>query len=175
MENETSIVKTESPELPGVSLLTEGEVKFCELYAKGAAPYAGNPALCYREAFKVDDPTCGMKAYMLLSRSDIQEYLSDIMSIEFDETAYIKEFVKSNMMSIIEEMAHNKFTDRKGNPLSPAPSRSVAVSAAKVLMDLYKIREPNSNELNISNKDGGNITFNVIVPESKKKELPNEE
>ena len=79
------------------------------------------------------------------------------------------------MMSIIEEMAHNKFTDRKGNPLSPAPSRSVAVSAAKVLMDLYKIREPNSNELNISNKNGGNITFNVIVPESKKKELPNEE
>ena len=79
------------------------------------------------------------------------------------------------MMSIITEMGHSKFVDRKGNPVSQAAARGVAVSAAKVLLEMYKIKEPNSNEVNISNKDGGNITFNVIVPESKKKELANEE
>ena len=175
MGDTTSIVKKENPGVPSVSLLNDCEIRFCELYARGEAPYAGNPTKCYKEAFNTDDPTCGMKAYMLLARSDVQKHLTDIMSVEFDETAYIKEFVKTNMMSIIEEMAHNSFTDRNGKAISPAPSRSVAVSAAKVLMDLYKIREPNANELNISNKDGGNIIFNVIVPESKKKELANEE
>lgn len=168
---DTEMVKSECDcMLPDLSLSDE-ERRFCELYARGEAPYAGNPAKCYRDAYAVDDPTCGMKAYMLLSRPDIQEYLSSILSVEFDETKYIKEFVKTNMMSIVEEMSHNTYTDRNGKPVSPAPSRSVAVSAAKVLMDMYKIREPNSNELNISNKDGGSIVFNVIVPESKKNAL----
>lgn len=174
MEN-TSIVRTDSPGLPDVSGLSENERKFCELYAKGVAPYAGNPVKCYEEAFASKDPLCGMKAYTLLSRPDVQSYLTEISVEGFDETAYIKEFVKTNMMSIITEMGHSKFVDRKGNPVSQAAARGVAVSAAKVLLEMYKIKEPNSNEVNISNKDGGNITFNVIVPESKKKELANEE
>ncbi len=173
MEN-TSIVRTDSPGLPDVSGLSENERKFCELYAKGVAPYAGNPVKCYEEAFASKDPLCGMKAYTLLSRPDVQSYLTEISVEGFDETAYIKEFVKTNMMSIITEMGHSNFVDRKGNPVSQAAARGVAVSAAKVLLEMYKIKEPNSNEVNISNKDGGNITFNVIVPESKKKELPNE-
>lgn len=174
---QTDIVRTEpAGPLADTHGLNDSERKFCELYAKGDAPYAGNPVKCYREAFNADkDPTCGMKAYMMLSRNDVQAYLSDVMSMEVDETKFIKEFVKTNMMSIVAEMSHNTYTDRNGKQVSPAPSRSVAVSAAKLLMDLYKIREPNSNELNISNKDGGSITFNVIVPESKRKELVNEE
>ena len=145
------------------SSLSEKERNFCDLFAGGVAPYAGNPIKCYEEVFGQGDIYSGTKAYMLLAKSEIQDYLSCISARSVDEAKYIKQFLTTTMMHIVEEMSQNVVQDRFGTTLSPAPSRSVAVSAAKVLMDLFPIKE-NQGDMTINNKNGGNITFNVIAP-----------
>lgn len=154
--------------LPSTCSLNDKEILFCQLYSRGQAPYAGNPVKCYQEVFGENDIYSSTKAYILLSRADIQGYLEKSEFGNVDEAKFIKEFIKTNMMHIVEEMSQNTYTDRKGNPVSPAASRSVAVSAAKVLMDLYPIKE-NQGDMTINNKNGGNITFNVIAPGGLKK------
>lgn len=156
--------------LPGPSSLTEQERKFCELYAVGVAPYAGNPVKCYEEAFGGDDPTSGMKAHVLLSRSDVRRYLSEISGLDYDKEKYMKSYLNATLMHIMDEMAYcNGVKDRNGNVITPASCRGVAVSAARLLMEVNGLKGGSHDaELKIKNESGGNITFNVIVPAGAK-------
>lgn len=149
--------------------LNEREQKFCELFAVGQ--YAGHAVKCYEEAFGDDkDPLSGMKAHILLSRPEVQRYLSEISNLCYDRTKYMKEFLNTTLMSIAYEMAHCEGAkDRNGNLMPPSSCRGVAVSAMKLLMDLNGLKEGGHDaELKIKNESGGNITFNVIVPAGAK-------
>lgn len=157
--------------LPTPSSLTEQERKFCELYAVGVAPYAGNPVKCYEDVFGTKDPTSGMKAHMLLARSDVQRYLSEISDLDYEKAKYMKSYLNATLMQIMDEMATCKgVIDRNGNEITPASCRGVAVSAARLLMEVNGLKGGSHDaELKIKNESGGNITFNVIVPESAKR------
>ena len=103
--------------------LNDREQKFCELFAVGQ--YAGHAVKCYEEAFGDDkDPLSGMKAHILLSRPEVQRYLSEISNLCYDRTKYMKEFLNTTLMSIAYEMAHCEGAkDRNGNLIPPSSCR----------------------------------------------------
>ena len=82
----------------------------------------------------------------------------------------MKKFLTENLVHIIEETSTAEYRDRRGTRLSPAPLRSVAVSATKALMEMYPVKEAQVSKLNIEGGGEGGITFNVIVPEQSKPE-----
>lgn len=147
--------------------LTEQEVLFCELFVNGTAPYAGNAVKCYSEVYKEDGPRIRHWAKKLLAREDIQAYIKELEEMSADEAGDMKRYLTQNLMKIIDETSTAQFRDRRGTLLSPAPLRSVAVSAAKALMDMYAVKEAQTTNVNFEGGDEGGITFNVIVPESK--------
>ena len=148
--------------------LTENEILFCELYVNGTAPYAGNAAKCYSEVFKCDSKQTNHLAKTLLMREDIQAYLKELDGMTYEEAKYMKKFLTENLIHIIEETSVAQYHDRRGTKLSPAPLRSVAVSATKALMEMYPVKEAQINRLNIEGAGEGGITFNVIVPDQIK-------
>lgn len=148
--------------------LTSEEKLFCELYANGDAPFAGNAAKCYEEAFSVTGRTTRAKAMRFLAREDIQEYLNELEKLSFEEAKYMKKFLTQNLTKIVEECSTKEYVNRKGTPISPAPLRSVAVSASKALMDMYPVKE--AQKLSIEGGDEGGITFNVIMPDKPKED-----
>ena len=145
--------------------LTEKEKQFCELFVNGTATYAGNASKCYREVFNDKFTTVGNKAQQLLAREDIKEYIESLEVMNVDEAKYMKKYLTKNLMSIIDEATSDVYLDRFGTRLSPAPLRSVAVSASKALMEMYPVKQ--AQKVDIS-ADGGGITFNVIVPDKNK-------
>ena len=155
------------------SKLTENEILFCELYVNGSAPYGGNAAKCYSEAFKCESKHTKHLALTLLAREDIQEYLKKLEGNPYEEAKYMKKFLTENLIHIIEETSTAQYQDRRGTKLSPAPLRSVAVSATKALMEMYPVKEAQVNKLNIEGAGEGGITFNVIVPEQVKQDSNN--
>lgn len=147
--------------------LTEQQVLFCELFVNGTAPFAGNAYKCYSEVFKDDGLNANHRAKQLLMQDSIQEYIKELEAMCAEETVHMKRYLTQNLMKIIDETSVAQFYDRRGTALSPAPLRSVAVSAAKALMDMYKVKEAQVSHLNIEGGGEGGITFNVIVPDSK--------
>lgn len=145
--------------------LNKQEQAFCQLYVYGVAPYAGNAERCYIDAFSKDmyAPLNGFEARQLLAREDIQQYIEELEALAIKEAEETKRFIAANLKKIIEEASTNEYRDRFGTTLSPAPLRSVAVSASKALMELYPIKEAQGNKSNNSGGDGG-IVFNVIMP-----------
>lgn len=154
--------------------LSEQEHLFCELFVNGTAPYAGNAVKCYSEVFKEDGLRSRHLAKQLLAKDEIQEYLKELEAMNAEEAGDMKRYLTQNLMKIIDETSSAQFRDRRGTLLSPAPLRSVAVSAAKALMDMYPVKEAQQTNLNIEGGSEGGITFNVIVPESKKDNQPKE-
>lgn len=152
--------------------LNENEKLFCELFVNGIAPYAGNSAKCYSEVFQTDSNRVNHLARQLLSRKDIQDYIEELNALSYEEAKFMKKFLTENLMHIIEETATAEYRDRRGTKLSPAPLRSVAVSASKALMEMYPIKEAQINKLNIEGSGEGGIVFNVIVPEQPKDNNP---
>ena len=146
--------------------LTAEEKLFCELYSNGDAPFAGNATKCYQEAFNITSGYVRGKAMRFLAREDIQAYLKELDKLSYEETKYMKKFLTMNLAKIVEECSSKEYVNRKGNPVSPAPLRSVAVSASKALMDMYPVNE--AQKLNIEGGGEGGITFNVIMPEKPK-------
>lgn len=147
--------------------LSEQEILFCELYINGNAPYAGNAAKCYEEAFQCSSIKTKHLAKTLLAREDIQQLISKLKEISDRDAEDIKRYLTENLIHIIDEASTAQYVDRFGQLLSPAPLRSVAVSAAKALMEMYPVRKAQVNKLNIESNGEGSITFNVIVPETK--------
>ena len=80
------------------------------------------------------------------------------------ETMAVKLQVTETLKAIMDRTATSDYTDRFGVPLSPAPLRAVSVNAAKALMDIFPIRQ-GENRLRIEGS-GGNVIFNVIVPQN---------
>ncbi len=155
--------------------LTEQEKLFCDLYANGEAPFGGNAARCYQEVFNDKTRMAKSRAMRLLAAPNVREYLQSLDELPYEEAKYMKAFLRENLTSIITECASAEYRDRKGTLLSPAALRSVAVNAAKALMELYPVKEAQVNKINIDGGNGeGGITFNVIVPqqsEPDKKEV----
>lgn len=147
--------------------LDSKEQLFCELFVNGTAPYAGNSLKCYEEVFKDNGLNANHRAKTLLNQEHIQAYIQELQAMSSEESIHMKRYLTQNLMKILDETSSAKYFDRKGNALSPAPLRSVAVSAAKALMDMYKVKEVQVSQLNIEGSGEGNITFNVIVPDSK--------
>lgn len=150
--------------------LTEQEQLFCELFVNGAAPYAGNALKCYQSVFYSCDVKDNIRAKKLLSRDDIKEFMAELEEYNSLETTHLKKFLTENLKHIIEETSTAVYRDRRGNKLSPAALRSVAVAASKTLMDMYPVKEAQVSKLNIEGGGENGIVFNVIVPESKPKE-----
>ncbi|MDR1090103.1 MAG: hypothetical protein LBL79_03430 [Prevotella sp.] len=152
--------------------LTDREVVFCELFVNGCAPYCGNAAKCYEEAFNVSSTTSTGKAKKLLAQKHIRDYIEDLESLSYEEAKHLKKRLTENLLHIIEETSKAEYMDRRGTKLSPAPLRSVAVQATKALMDMHPIKEANINKLNIEGTGEGGVVFNVILPapDKQKKE-----
>lgn len=150
--------------------LTDAEKLFCELYALGEAPFAGNPVKCYTEAFPAHSSRLRPRAMALLNRDDIKEYLNELEEMSFEEQRYIKKFASQNLMHIVEECSTAEFRDKKGRAISPAPLRSVAVQATKALMDLHGVKESQVTKVSVEGAGDGGITFNVIMPQSSNQE-----
>ncbi len=150
--------------------LTDEEKLFCDLYALGDAPFAGNPVKCYTEAFHNTSNRVRPKAMALLQREDIKEYLDSLEEMTFEEQRYMKKFISQNLMSIVEECSTAEYRDKKGKALSPAPLRSVAVQASKALMDLHGVKKDQVTKVSVEGAGEGGITFNVIMPQSSSQE-----
>lgn len=150
--------------------LTDQEILFCDLYANEEAPYGGNAARCYEEVFNDKSKRAKSLATRMLARPEIQEYLESLDGLPYEETKYMKTFLRENLMSIIQECSSAEYRDRKGILQSPAALRSVAVNASKALMDLYPVKEAHVSKINIDGAGEGGITFNVIMPDQTKNE-----
>lgn len=150
--------------------LTEQEQLFCDLYANGEAPYGGNASRCYQEVFNDKSRLTKSRAARMLARPEIQEYLKSLDELSYEETKYMKVFLRENLTSIIEECSQAEYRDRKGTMLSPAALRSVAVNASKALMELCALKGAQVSKINIEGAGEGGITFNVIMPEQSKEE-----
>lgn len=153
--------------------LNEKEKLFCELFMNGTAPYAGNALKCYSEVFKDDGINANHRAKTLLRKPAVKAYIKEMEEMDAEQAAGMKRYLTQNLMRIIDETSTAQFYDRRGMSLSPAPLRSVAVSAVKALMDMYPVKEAQVNRLNIEG-DGaeGGVTINVIVPDMTPKEDP---
>lgn len=151
--------------------LNEKEKLFCELFMNGTAPYAGNALKCYFEVFKDSGINANHRAKALLRKPTIKAYIKELEEQDAEQAISMKRYLTQNLMRIIDETSSAQFFDRRGTSLSPAPLRSVAVSAAKALMDMYPVKEAQVNRLNIEGGDAeGGVTINVIVPDITPKE-----
>lgn len=148
--------------------LTKQEKDFCELYVFGCDPYAGNVRKCYEDVYQVKSNIVLKKATELYNKDDVQEYIKELNKIANVETSALKTRLTEKLLSIIDETSTAKYTDRRGTELSPAPLRSVAVQAAKALMDMYPIKVAQESKLELNGGGENGIVFNVIVPEPNK-------
>lgn len=152
--------------------MTKEQRTFCELYINGPALYAGDAEKCYVEVFNIDTINTKHMAKQLLAKPEIQEYLEELEDSSNKEAKYIKWFLTENLMHIIKETSTAKYRDRRGTKLSPAALRSVAVSASRVLMEMYKVKEANISDINVGDAIGHGITFNVIAPNKNNQDDP---
>ena len=115
-------------------ILTTQEMLFCQLYANGEAPFAGNMSRSYEAAYGETSNARNL-AKALLKRAEIQEYLNELYEGAFEEARYMKQYIATNLMRISSECSELEIYDKKGRKMSPAAARSVAVNALKTLMD----------------------------------------
>ena len=158
--------------------ITTKEKRFCDYYIKGSAPYAGDAAYCYLMIFSPEISTpndnqlteASIAALELLRKKEIQEYLEELTASDKEDNEALKRYVTESLKAILREASCATYRDRRGTELSPAPLRSVAVQAAKALMELHPIKAAQSHNLNINGEGEGGITFNVIVPNQQNKD-----
>lgn len=148
--------------------LSKEERDFCELYVFGCDPYTGNARKCYQDIFHDDSATSLKKAKELMARADVQEYLEQLRKAANFETADMKARLREKLLHIIDETSSAQFYDRRGTALSVAPLRSVAVQAAKALMELYPVKVAQESKIKLEGENGeAGIVFNVIVPKEQ--------
>ena len=146
--------------------LTDAEKEFCELFVDGDKEFAGQAMACYREVFGETKKNLSLAARRLLAKKHIASYISELLEERKIETEAIavKLQVAETLKSVMAETAKNEYIDKFGMTLSPAPLRAVSVNAAKALMELYPIKP--SQEDKKKGDGGGNIIFNVVVPQT---------
>lgn len=146
--------------------LTDAEKEFCELFVNGDKEFAGQATACYREVFGENKKNLSLAARRLLVKSHIASCISELLEERKIETEAIavKLQVAETLKSVMAETAKNEYIDKFGVALSPASLRAVSVNAAKALMELYPIKH--SGEDKKKGDGGGNIIFNVVVPQT---------
>lgn len=148
--------------------LSQQERDFCELFIFGCDPYTGNARKCYEELFHVSSRTSLKDAQELMAREDVNEYLTQLRMVANYNNSDLKARLTEKLLHIIDETSTAQYTDRRGTALSPAPLRSVAVQAAKALMELHPVKVAQESKLELTGGDGhAGITFNVIVPQEQ--------
>lgn len=150
---------------PNFSTLNEQEKEFCELFVNGED--AGDVAKCYAQVFGSKNKR---NATRLIRQPDIRAYIESLESAEDEqefESKFLRRKITNKLMKIADACAEDEYRDRKGNPISPASLRSVAVHAYKLISDINGISKKNSAT---ENGKGGNdsgkagIVFNVVMP-----------
>ncbi|MBQ4279871.1 hypothetical protein [Alistipes putredinis] len=157
---------TQSTQTLEEQVLTPQQEQFCQLYVCGGLQYAGQLAKCYAEIFGTDTEDIRVEALRLTRRpavmARIRELGADMMSDT--ESIALKMQISETLKTVMRETAEGIYTDRFGNPISPAPLRAVAVNAAKALMELYPVKHGSETKFKIEGSQNG-IIFNVIVPQ----------
>ena len=157
-------------------LLTDDEANFCLLYVNAPAPLAGNAAECYAKVFGFADDVvskakASFEAKRLMEKELVKERIAELEKVNLYDNATLKQRITTTMLKIMDECADSVFKDRFGTKLSPAASRSVAVSAAKMVADINGIKEDSIQKIQIGSEGGEGITFNLIVPDKKKEDV----
>jgi hypothetical protein len=151
-------------------MLTKEEKLVCELYINGEPPYVGDIVECYSKVFNDKSEMVALQAQTFVQRTDIKDYIEELETANLIEAKHLKRFLTKNLVSIVKEASHATYFDRKGRVQSPAAMRSVAVNAAKALMDMHPIKEAQISKISLDSGEGGSgITFNVIVPSAPAK------
>ncbi len=147
--------------------LTEKEQEFCELLVGGDSSFAGQADACYRAVFG-ERKNISIVARKLLAKPHITSYVKELMVFkesEMENTA-IKLQVAETLRTVMVETSKGEYLDKYGVALSPASLRAVSVNAAKALMDIYPIKHASAESGAGNNKGGGNVVFNVVVPQA---------
>lgn len=149
--------------------LTEQEIKFCQLFVHGSGDEVGDAIACYKKAFDCGDYKAINHYQDLIKRKDIQDYINDLEcpeDLESFQERHLRHKVTKKLLHIAEECSNQTYSDRRGNAISPAAMRSVAVHAYKIIADINGISKKKDIAENGDNgsQGGSGITFNVIVP-----------
>ena len=160
---------------PKDAVLTQNDEKFCQLYVCGGVEYAGQLSKCYKEVFGEDYRDVLLQARQYVRQPHLAARIKELIIPMTSETEVmaIKMQITETLRAVMEEASTNNFRDKYGNPLSPAPLRAVSVNAAKALMELYPVKHAHETKLRIEGSDGG-VVFNVIVPEIRQDNDPEE-
>lgn len=162
-------------------ILTDQEADFCLLYVNAPAPLAGNATECYLKVFGTDDCDVVSKAKAahqakhLLEKAVVKERIAELEKVNLYDNATLKQRITTTMLKIMDECSDETkvYKNRFKEILSPAPFRSVAISAAKLLAEVNGVKEDSIQKIQIGSESGGGITFNVIVP-NKQEKIPEE-
>ena len=147
--------------------LNDKELAFCELFVFGDKEFAGQAEECYREVFGEGVKNIPLVARKLVAKKHITAHIKELVEQKenLTENMAIKLQVAETLRAVMRETAKGEFIDKFGVPLSPAPLRAVSVNAAKALMEIYPIKH-STNEGAKDGNNGGNIIFNVVVPQT---------
>lgn len=169
-----------------ISNLTELEEKFCLIYACGPAPYNGNARKTYDLVFNgstgtLFDPTkeqyakqtenevnVSLAVRKLMLRDEIRDRIDELQSENLINATTLRPRLTEALLKITDECSTLTVVDRWGNTMSPAALRAVAVNAISKLTDMYGIKEDIAHKVMVEGAGSDGITFNLIVPESKK-------
>lgn len=153
--------------------LTDEEAKFCLLFVNGSDKIAGNARRCYQAIYpNVDDTEALTKARQILAKESAKERIKELRNVELYTPDSLRPALTEKLMKIADECSEAIYTNYKtGEPLSPAPMRSVAVSAIKTLADMYGIKEDVAHHISIGgdSNGSGDVVFNVIMPDKRDK------
>ena len=154
--------------------ITAKERKFCELLMGSNFEYAGRIEVCYTKVYG-EAKDVAIESRRVLSQPHVAEYINELVELRESEIerSAIKRQVAETLRTVMAETAKSEYVDKFGVPLSPASLRAVSVNAAKALMDIYPIT--NAHTQAAKTESGGNIIFNVVVPQTVTKDGDKEE
>lgn len=163
-------MREEIGEIPAVSMLTDEEEEFCQLFCNGGLDFVGKQMECYKSVFKErDDRKAMIKANELLVSPHINKRVTEIYEKNMQNNMFLKQRVINSLVKIMDETREANYKDRWGIDLSPAPLRAVSVNAASKIADICGWKKDEGNGANINIGKESNVTFNVIVPQSNHK------
>lgn len=146
--------------------LTEKELEFCDLFVDGDKMFAGQAKACYVEVYG-ERKYPEIAARRLLAKGNVAAHIKEMTEQRYNEneTLAVKLQVTETLKAVMSETSQGEYLDKYGVPQSPASLRAVSVNAAKALMDIYPIKHSANEGGSANNKGGGNVVFNVVVPQ----------
>lgn len=153
--------------------ITDQEARFCLLYVNGSDKIAGNARKCYQAVFPevADDAEALTNARKILAKQGVKERIKELRNVEIYSADSLRPMLTEKLLNIADECSSESYVNPKtGELMQPAAMRSVAVSAIKTIADIYGIKEDVAHHISIGGENnGGNVVFNVIMPEERDK------